>query len=196
VAGGEPGGMAARSHNGRACSGHGSGCSCWGCWTTFFTCRRAPVRPVVAGSRHPEVHLRLSENNRNYKNPRRTGFCGFCGFCGNFQEFPMKGTRLAVTESGMAARTAPPTPYRLSRYPAKTAPAAPGCLHIPFRQSTAATSPPRPPARPHLPNHALSRTAGELRPGTCLNCVRGQAWSTTRRSACETPDHGRCPDHR
>ena len=45
-----------------ACSGHGSGCSCWGCWTTFLSCRRAPVRPVVAGSRHPEVHLRLSEN--------------------------------------------------------------------------------------------------------------------------------------
>jgi hypothetical protein len=62
VAGGEPGGMAARSHNGRASSGHGSGCSCWGCWTTFPSCRRAPVRPVVAGSKHPEVHLRLSEN--------------------------------------------------------------------------------------------------------------------------------------
>jgi hypothetical protein len=45
-----------------ACSGHGSGCSCWGCWTTFPSCRRAPVRPVVAGSKHPEVHLRLSEN--------------------------------------------------------------------------------------------------------------------------------------
>ena len=52
--GGEPGGMAARSHNGRASSGHGSGCSCWGCWTTFPSCRRAPVRPVVAGSKHPE----------------------------------------------------------------------------------------------------------------------------------------------
>jgi hypothetical protein len=62
VAGGKPGGMAARSHNGRACSGHGSGFSCWGCWTTFPSCRRAPVRPVVAGSKHPEVHLRLSEN--------------------------------------------------------------------------------------------------------------------------------------
>jgi hypothetical protein len=62
VAGGEPGGMAARSHNGRACWGHGSGCSYWGCWTTFPSCRRAPVRPVVAGSKHPEVHLRLSEN--------------------------------------------------------------------------------------------------------------------------------------
>jgi hypothetical protein len=62
VAGGEPGGMAAKSHNGRACSGHGSGCSCWGCWTTFPSCRRPPVRPVVAGSKHPEVHLRLSEN--------------------------------------------------------------------------------------------------------------------------------------
>ena len=33
--------------------GHGSGCSCWGCWTTFPSCRRAPVRPVVAGSKHP-----------------------------------------------------------------------------------------------------------------------------------------------
>jgi hypothetical protein len=33
-----------------------------GCWTTFLSCRRAPVQPVVAGSRHPEVHLRLSEN--------------------------------------------------------------------------------------------------------------------------------------
>lgn len=62
VAGGDPGGMAARSHNGRACSGHGSGCSCSGCWTTFPACRRAPVRPVVADSKHPEVHLRLSEN--------------------------------------------------------------------------------------------------------------------------------------
>jgi hypothetical protein len=27
-----------------------------------FSCRRAPVRPVVAGSKHPEVYLRLSEN--------------------------------------------------------------------------------------------------------------------------------------
>ena len=26
------------------------------------SCRRPPVRPVVAGSKHPEVHLRLSEN--------------------------------------------------------------------------------------------------------------------------------------
>jgi hypothetical protein len=54
VAGGEPGGMAARSHNGRACSGHGSGCSCWGCWTTFPSAdghRSGPLWPAPSTPR-------------------------------------------------------------------------------------------------------------------------------------------------
>jgi hypothetical protein len=74
----------------------------------------------------------------------------------------MKGTRLPVTESGVAARAASPTLGRVSRYPTRTAPAVPGHGYTHLWSSPATTSPPLP--------------AGELRPPTGPGHLSGCAW--------------------
>jgi hypothetical protein len=70
----------------------------------------------------------------------------------------MTRTRLAVAESGMAAKSAPPARYGLSRYPTSTAPAVPGHVHTHLRPSPAVTSPP-----------------GELQPRTGVGHVSGHS---------------------
>ena len=148
--------------------------------------RTLPRRPRPRPTRLPPVPRQPSatrhRNHRNHKNTRRTRFCGFCGFCGAWQESPMKGARLAVTESGEAARAASPTRYRLSRYPTRTAPAVPGHVHTRLRPSPAATSPPSP--------------ADALGPRTGPGHLSGCSWPRARRSAGELARHGRCRDRR
>ena len=71
-------------------------------------------------------------NHRNHKNTRRTRFCGFCGFCGAWQESPMRGARLAVTESGGAARAASPDPLPAVTLSNENGPSrSRPCLHPP-----------------------------------------------------------------
>jgi hypothetical protein len=53
----------------------------------------------------------------------------------------MRETRLAVTESDGAARTASPALARLSRYPTRTASAVPGQVDSRPRRPTAASGP-------------------------------------------------------
>jgi hypothetical protein len=60
-------------------------------------------------------------NHDHHRNHRS----GFCGFCGAWQESPMRDARLTMTEPGRVAPTAPSATCRLSRYPARTAPAVP-----------------------------------------------------------------------
>jgi hypothetical protein len=64
-----------------------------GPWPTGLTA--VPGQP--SATRH--------RNHRNHKNSRRSRFCGFCGAWPGSQ---MSGDRLAMTESGMAARAAFP----------------------------------------------------------------------------------------
>jgi hypothetical protein len=53
----------------------------------------------------------------------------------------MKGIRLAVSESGVAAGAASPALRRLSRYPTRTAPAVPGHVRSRHRRPPAASDP-------------------------------------------------------
>ena len=94
----------------------------------------------------------------------RRSFCGFCRFCGARLESPMRGARLPVAASGGAA-TAAPARDELSRYPTRTAPAAPGHVHTHLRPSPAATSPPWP--------------SGKVQPASGLGDVRGDGWPST-----------------
>jgi hypothetical protein len=100
----------------------------------------------------------------------------------------MRGPWLARTDSGGAAWAASPTVSRLSRYPTRTAPAAPGHLHTRARPPAAATNPPRWRARPTLPAHAPWQTVGELKPTIRLDPQSGRVWLLTRGSACGNPD--------
>ena len=112
VAGEEPGGIAARSHNGRARSGHGSGCSCWACWMPFGSCRRAPVRPVVAGSEHLEVHLRLL---RIWVVGRREGACSAVPAISGTAPLPAQVLPSSATQLAEAS-SLPPIELSVSRW--------------------------------------------------------------------------------
>ena len=99
----------------------------------------------------------------------------------------MRGARLALTESGMAAKAASHTLHQLSRYPTRTAPAASGHLHTRARPPAATTDPLWWRARPTLPSHAPWQTVGELKPAIRLVLQCGQVWLTTQGSACGNP---------
>ena len=75
----------------------------------------------------------------------------------------MRGARLAMTESGGAARAASPTPSRLSRYPTRTAPAAPDHIHTRLRQLPVTTSLPWAAGEP-LPRNRVDAVGGRASP--------------------------------
>jgi hypothetical protein len=99
----------------------------------------------------------------------------------------MRDARLARTDSGVAARAASPELSRLSRYPTRTAPAASGHLHTRAWPPAAATNPPCGRASPTLPSHAPWQMVGGLKPTILLEPQSGQAWFTSRGSACGNP---------
>jgi hypothetical protein len=80
----------------------------------------------------------------------------------------MRGLGLTVT-SGVGARAAAPTRYRLSRYPTRTAPAAPGHIRRRARPPTTANGPSSRgaaaiPAAVRIPEGGPERSAVVLRP--------------------------------
>jgi len=82
------------------------------CWKSTATCvgstlnlpatHRAVADRPHRGSWSTLCHA--PQKPQKPQNPRRSRFCGFCGFCGAWPESQLSGDRLAMTESGMAAR--------------------------------------------------------------------------------------------
>ena len=160
------------------------------CWKSTATCvgstlnlpatHRAVADRPHRGSWSTLCHA--PQKPQKPQKPRRSRFCGFCGFCGAWPESQMSGDRLAMTESGMAARATFPARGWLSRYPTRMAPAVPGQADIHLPWLLAARS------LPWAASEPLSRTGLDTADG------RAWTWPSVGQSAGQIPRCDRCRD--